>query len=473
MVFSSATFLFLFLPVVLTGYFALRGTPLRNLFLLTGSLLFYSWGETIYLMVLLLSIACNTFFGNRISRSSDNTRRLYLSAAVATNLLLLGYFKYANFITDNVNLALSIIHVGPVDLAPVHLPLGISFFTFQAISYIVDIYRGDAQVQKRYSSVALYIALFPQLIAGPIVRYASIEKQLSERTVSATAVAEGIRRFIIGLAKKILLANAVGDVADDIFDHSPSDLSPLLAWLGIVCYTLQIYFDFSGYSDMAIGLGRMLGFKFPENFRHPYISTSVQEFWRRWHISLSSWFRDYVYIPLGGNRGPQWRVYANLVIVFFLCGLWHGASWTFVIWGLYHGLFLVIERLGFAQLLQRLPSVARHVYLLLVVMFGWVLFRSENIGYAFGFIGTMIGISEQSDSDGYLMLYLNLKVIGAIAAGIVFSMPISEWIQERWHRFAAGTGGLIVQHALLIALFAGAATMIAAQTHNPFIYFRF
>ncbi len=473
MVFSSATFLFLFLPVVLTGYFVLRGTRARNLFLLAGSLLFYSWGETIYLLVLLLSIACNTFFGLRISGSSDNTKRLYLGAAVAINLLLLGYFKYANFITDNVNLALSIIHLGPIDLAPVHLPLGISFFTFQAISYIVDIYRGDAQVQKRYSSVALYIALFPQLIAGPIVRYASIEKQLSERTVNPTAVAEGIRRFIIGLAKKVLIANAVGDVADDIFDHSPGDLSPALAWLGIVCYTLQIYFDFSGYSDMAIGLGRMLGFQFPENFRHPYISTSVQEFWRRWHISLSSWFRDYVYIPLGGNRGGSWRVYANLVIVFFLCGLWHGASWSFVIWGLYHGLFLVVERLGFAQLLRRLPKTARHVYLLLVVMFGWVLFRSDNIDYAFGYIGVMLGISEQSDTDGYIMLYLNLKVIAAIAAGVVFSMPAMHWTRQRWQRIAGSAGGSIMQHAALIALFAGAATMIAAQTHNPFIYFRF
>ncbi|MFC1664598.1 MBOAT family O-acyltransferase [Pseudomonadota bacterium] len=318
--------MFLFLPLVLVSYLVVGKVFARNAVLLFSSLFFYAWGEAGYIVVLLVSIFANYQFGLRISKASANGRQVYLFLAIAINIAVLGYYKYANFILDNFNLALQWFELAPIDYKPIHLPLGISFFTFQAISYIVDIYRGISKPQKNYFGVALYISMFPQLIAGPIVRYNSIEKALNKRSLNSADFADGARRFVIGLSKKLLIANAVGQAADDIFALPAGSINASVAWFGAVCYAIQIYFDFSGYSDMAIGLGRMFGFKYPENFNYPYISRTVQEFWRRWHITLSSWFRDYVYIPLGGNRGHPFRTYINLVIVFLLTGLWHGAG---------------------------------------------------------------------------------------------------------------------------------------------------
>jgi len=471
LVFSSPVFLFLFLPAVLAGYFLLPTLAARNLLLLAGSLFFYAWGELHYVLILIASIIANTFFGQRISRSVGAVRGWNLAAGVAVNLVLLGYFKYANFVVDNVNALLGTAGLAPVAHDPVHLPLGISFFTFQAISYIVDVYRRDAEVQENVLDVALYISLFPQLIAGPIVRYGWIADQLTDRESRLDDVAAGARRFTIGLAKKVLIANTVGGAADEIFAHETSQLDPVLAWLGVLCYGLQIYFDFSGYSDMAIGLGRMFGFRFPENFRTPYAARSLREFWRRWHISLSTWFRDYVYIPLGGSRVRPLRVRLNLLLVFFLTGLWHGASWNFVIWGMFHGAFLALERTAFGSLLERLPPALRHLYLLLVVGIAWVFFRSADLDQALGYLGAMFGIAGRGQ-DWYFAALLTPKLAAAIAAGIVFSFP---W----WHRYPPAA--LLRSEAALafaresawLVLFVVCLTVVAGQSHDPFIYFRF
>ena len=348
MLFTEPTFLFLFLPVLLALYFitgSREHASYGNWLLLVASVIFYAKGGGAFTWLMLGSIAFNYWMAIAVDRArGGHAARRWLAFAVAVNLVVLGVFKYANFLVENVNALFGILGGPRVDVPRVLLPIGISFFTFHAISYVVDVYRRDATAQKSPVHAALYLLLFPQLIAGPIIRYRDIADQLARRIVSVDDFACGIRRFVIGLAKKVLIANVVAGPADKIFAMPLAELSPAHAWLGIVCYTLQIYFDFSGYSDMAIGLGRMFGFRFPENFRWPYIADSVQEFWRRWHISLSTWFRDYLYVPLGGNRVSPARRYRNLITVFFLCGLWHGASWNFVIWGLWHGAFLVVER---------------------------------------------------------------------------------------------------------------------------------
>jgi len=359
------------------------------------------------------------------------------------------------------------------------LPIGISFFTFHAISYVVDVYRGDATAQKSPVHAALYLLLFPQLIAGPIIRYRDIADQLARRWVTADDFAYGIRRFVIGLAKKVLIANVVAGPADQIFGLPTSQLDPGRAWLGIVCYTLQIYFDFSGYSDMAIGLGRMFGFRFPENFRWPYIAESVQGFWRRWHMSLSTWFRDYLYVPLGGNRVSPVRTYVNLVVVFFLCGLWHGASWTFVVWGLYHGTFLVVERLGLAEALERVWRPLRHVYLLVVVMIGWVFFRAETLTGAIGFLRAMAGARATAPTIYTLGWYLTPELWIALVAGAIGSMPIVPALAAARGRTGqtpapgAATTYPAFSTVALMALLVASIVHIAARTYNPFIYFRF
>lgn len=477
MVFSSPVFLFLFLPAVLAGYFLLPSLAARNLLLLSASLFFYAWGEVYYLLILLGSIAANTWLGIRISRSEGGRRNWNLALAVTVNLGLLGWFKYANFIVENLNAVLDLTGVAPFANEPVHLPLGISFFTFQALSYVIDVYRRDAAVQENFLDVALYISLFPQLIAGPIVRYGFIARQLTERTAHLDDVAAGMRRFTIGLAKKVLIANTAGEAADEIFAHDPDQLDPALAWLGVLCYGLQIYFDFSGYSDMAIGLGRMFGFHFPENFRTPYASRSLREFWRRWHISLSTWFRDYVYIPLGGSRVRPLRVRLNLLLVFFLTGLWHGASWNFVIWGLFHGGFLALERTRFGTVLERLPAVLRHIYVLLVVGVAWVFFRAVDLDHALGYLSAMIGLTGR-EQDWYVAALLTPKLIAALAAGIAFSFP--WWQHLNTERLVAGrlagaaalTQG-VARDAAWLSLFLACLLVVAGQSHDPFIYFRF
>jgi alginate O-acetyltransferase complex protein AlgI len=474
MVFSSPIFLFLFLPLVLALHAA---TPARarNALLLFASLVFYAWGEGFFVGVMLASIVLNYGIGLLLdSYRGRRPARWWLALGIGANLALLGAYKYANFAVENLNHLLAWRHLPPVAWDPVHLPIGISFFTFQAMSYLVDVQRRDAPARHNPLHVALYIAMFPQLIAGPIVRYRQVADQLVRRVVTLEGFHAGARRFVVGLGKKMLLANPLGAAADRILAIPQDGLTAGLAWTGIACYTLQIYFDFSGYSDMAIGLGRMFGFRFPENFNYPYISGSIREFWRRWHMTLSSWFRDYLYIPLGGNRIGPWRTHLNLLTVFFLCGLWHGASWNFVIWGLLHGAFLVLERGPFGARLARAWAPVRHLYALAVVMVGWVFFRLESLPEALGYLRVMAGLGTGTGTVYHLDLYLDPEVLLALGAGIVGSMPVvprlAAWVEARagWRPAADALG----QAALLVVLVLSACGL-AAGTYNPFIYFRF
>lgn len=483
MIFSSIPFLFFFLPVVLLLYYSVN-TALKNFLLLVASLIFYAWGETFYLLLMLFSICANYLIGMWMEKKRGKGRGcgILLAAGILLNLLPLLFFKYANFIVDNINGVFLSASLTTVELAPVHLPIGISFFTFQAISYIIDVYRQDGSVQRNPADLALYIALFPQLIAGPIVRYRDIARQLSDRRVTLDDFHCGVQRFVFGLAKKILIANNVGAVADHIFDL-PSDTLPAgLLWLGMLSYTLQIYYDFSGYSDMAIGLGRMFGFRFLENFRHPYAAVSMQDFWRRWHISLSSWFRDYLYVPLGGNRRGIRRTYCNLLLVFFLCGLWHGASWNFVFWGLYHGLFLVLERSGLGPLLNRVPRFLRHLYTLMAIMVGWVFFRAETMSRAFEYLAGLGQFHLPPYLDAQLFAALNTEFYLALALGIFFSAPIGQFF-SRFKSIVEGQGACVktlfqaAAHLVFLSWMVFVMVYCSAQlvsgTHNPFLYFRF
>ena len=509
MLFTEPTFLFLFLPILLALYFllpALRplrakrlrlergaggkpgaaGPPsesergsgpasIRNWVLLVASVIFYAKGGGSFTWLMLGSIAFNYWIAIAIDRRRE-TAKILLLFAVAVNLAVLGVFKYANFFADNVNALFLVLRLNPVAVPRVLLPIGISFFTFHAISYVVDVYRGDAIAQKSPVHAALYLLLFPQLIAGPIIRYRDIADQLARRVVGLDDFAYGVRRFIVGLAKKVLVANIVAGPADRIFGTPADQLTARLAWLGIVCYTLQIYFDFSGYSDMAIGLGRMFGFRFPENFRWPYIAETVQEFWRRWHISLSTWFRDYLYVPLGGSRVTPGRMYVNLVTVFFLCGLWHGAKWNFVVWGLFHGTFLVLERLGIANAIGRLPAPVRHAYLLVVVMIGWVFFRADTLTGAIAFLKALAGLSPEAPTPFTIQWYVTPDVAIALLAGTIGSLPIvpalARWVDEA-PRPGLGRGFAAASTATLLVLLLASIMHVAARAYNPFIYFRF
>jgi alginate O-acetyltransferase complex protein AlgI len=492
MLFTEPTFLFLFLPVLLGLYFIRRvHASYANWLLLIASVIFYAKGGGAFTWLMLASIAFNYWMAIAVDRARGpadpcetpperlRRARLLVGVAVGINLVVLGVFKYANFFADNVNAMFLALGVRPLVVPRVLLPIGISFFTFHAISYVVDVYRRDAAAQKSPVHAALYLLLFPQLIAGPIIRYREIASQLASRQVTLDDFAYGVQRFVIGLGKKVLIANIVAGPADQIFALPATGLDPSRAWIGITCYTLQIYFDFSGYSDMAIGLGRMFGFRFPENFRWPYIADTVQEFWRRWHISLSSWFRDYLYVPLGGNRVSPGSVYRNLVIVFFLCGLWHGASWNFVVWGLFHGSFLVMERVGLAGAVKRLWPPLRHVYLMLVVMIGWVFFRADTLTGAIDFLKAMAGLSVPAASPYTLAWYLPVDVRLALVAGIIGSAPIVPAL-VRWRARVEQRAGLLramlvdaTAAAALLAVFGVAILHVAARSYNPFIYFRF
>jgi alginate O-acetyltransferase complex protein AlgI len=503
LLFTEPTFLFLFLPVLLALYFmtgSREHASYGNWLLLVASVIFYAKGGGAFTWLMLGSIAFNYWMAIAVDRGHGTpaaARRL--AFAVSVNLVVLGVFKYANFFADNVNSLLLIASVKPVVVPRVLLPIGISFFTFHAISYVVDVYRRDATAQKSPVHAALYLLLFPQLIAGPIIRYRDIADQLARRVVTLDDLAYGVRRFVIGLAKKVLIANIVAGPADKIFGMPSGELSAAHAWLGVICYTLQIYFDFSGYSDMAIGLGRMFGFRFPENFRWPYIAATVQEFWRRWHISLSTWFRDYLYVPLGGNRVSTARRYRNLVTVFFLCGLWHGASWNFAIWGLWHGLFLVIERLAKSRRhqftnspthqLTNLPTsgvlawpVWPHIYTLAVVMVGWVFFRAETLPGAIAFLKAMAGLTSAAPTPYTVQWYLTPELWLALVAGAIGSTPWVPALAARLERLSregqserpsvAWSVGLL-STATLMALLVLSIMQMAARTYNPFIYFRF
>lgn len=402
--------------------------------------------------LLLISILINYFFGLRIEKSKKT-----IFIAVALNLLVLAYYKYANFIVENLPFE--------IHLEKIHLPIGISFFTFHAISYLVDIYRKKCVAQRNILDLALYISFFPQLIAGPIVRYNFVQKYLHQRRHNWFFAAYGIRRFIIGLSKKVLIANSLGEIADAIFALPASDVGSYFAWVGLVCYTLQIYFDFSGYSDMAVGLARIFGFRFPENFNYPYIAKSFREFWRRWHMSLSAWFRDYVYIPLGGNRVSLSRQYFNLVLVFFLCGLWHGASWNFVAWGMFHGIFLVIERIG------EKFNFSGNIYLMFFVMIGWVFFRSPDLAYAFAYLKNMFFFApgaESSTISRLLESHFNWTIFVFSLLG--FSPIVKNFALNLMRKNKIF---VTVFDSLLLVVFVLVAIRLSAATHNPFIYFQF
>jgi alginate O-acetyltransferase complex protein AlgI len=476
MVFASPLFLFLFLPATLAAYFALP-RRFRNAVLLVASLAFYAWGEAPYVALVLASVAFNWWMGLRIADAPDlRARQRRLALAVAGNLAALAVFKYANFAVANVNAIAPVLGVGPLALAAIPLPLGISFFTFHAISYVVDVYKRNAYAQRSVPAFALYILLFPQLIAGPIIRFRDIAAQLVTHEPRLADFAYGVRRFVLGLGKKLLIANTLGQTADAMFALPGAELTTPLAWLGLVCYTLQIYFDFSGYSDMAIGLMRMFGFRILENFNYPYIAKSIREFWRRWHISLSNWFRDYLYIPLGGNRRGALRGYLNLVVVFLLCGLWHGASWPFVLWGIWHGLFLVAERAGLDRPFAGIPWLG-HVYALAAVMGGWVLFRCDTLSHAIDYYAALAGATPADPLLHPLAQHFNALVATTLVAAIVFATPLARrigaWRDRIADQSARGTMILAADIGWLALVFVASAAMLAAGTYNPFIYFRF
>ncbi len=476
MVFSSEVFLFVFLPAVLAAYLLVPSSWGKNLVLVVASLLFYAWGEARFVALILGSALVNYGFGLGLSRLPDTLarrRRALLALAIAVDLAALVFFKYSNFLADNWNFALGNQIGRSVTLSQVYLPLGISFFSFHAISYVVDVYRRTSAARKNPLEVVLYFVFFPQLIAGPIIRYKDIAAQLSRHRATVDDFAEGVRRFVVGLAKKVLIANVLGGAVDRIFATPPAGIPQWMAWFGIAAYTLQIYFDFSGYSDMAIGLARMFGFRLLENFDFPYVSGSIQEFWRRWHISLSRWFRDYLYIPLGGNRVSPWRVYANLIVVFFLCGLWHGAKWTFVVWGMLHGLFLVLERVGWLRRLTAAP-VLRHVYVLAVVGFAWVFFRADSLAYALGYLGALVRPSPAPVLGADVVSH---QAAITLLVGCWFATPVTAKAVERARTALLDPARAALVQAAVVAgvcaLLLSSVAALAAGTYNPFIYFRF
>ena len=478
MVFSDPLFLFGFLPFVLTLH-TIAPKTWRNGILLAASLAFYCWGEAQFVAVMIGSIGLNYFLGIKIgSCDSPTVKKRWLELAICANLAILILFKYTNFILENIGGFTGL----ETDLwTKIHLPIGISFFTFQAMSYVIDVYRSQVEAQRNIYSLALYIASFPQLIAGPIVRYCDVSRQLVRRVLTFEKFSYGVQRFIIGLGKKVIIANVAAEIADKVFAMQAVELSTCDAWLGAFAYSLQIYFDFSGYSDMAIGLGYMFGFRFVENFNYPYISRSITEFWRRWHISLSTWFRDYLYIPLGGNRFGRARTYGNLMIVFVLCGLWHRASWTFLLWGLYHGLFLILERQGLSKILKY-DKPSAHVYTLLVVLGGWVLFRCETLSQTAGFYGAMFGLANQFELSTEIRMMMQQYHVGVIAFAIVAATPLGSIIVRRFEEFGSSPTKwqstwqsiFYLSMASVLGLqLVWASCLVVSGTYNPFIYFRF
>ena len=459
MVFSSITFLFYFLPIVL-GIYYIVPKKFKNIVLLISSFVFYFYGEPTYVLLLAFSIIITYIFGILIYKYRKTEKsKIFLTLACVISIGLLVYFKYANFIIENINLWLS----RKIDFINVALPIGISFYTFQMLSYLVDVYKGEAKVQKNILKLAMYVSLFPQLIAGPIVRYTTIEKQIDNRTHTFEKFALGVRRFIIGLSKKVLIANVLGELVSTFL--SSNEMSVLYYWLYAISAMLQIYFDFSGYSDMAIGLGKMFGFDFLENFNYPYIAKSITDFWRRWHISLSSWFRDYVYIPLGGNRTTKIKWLRNLMIVWLLTGLWHGAEWNFIIWGLYFGILLIIEKVFLGKYLEKLPKILSHLYTLLLVMISFIIFNGENTSMILQNIGGLFGIGNipiiSPESIYYLKSYFIVILIGIIGATPLFKKITNSKISN------------ILEPIFLIFLLIVCTSYIVDGSFNPFLYFRF
>lgn len=468
MLFSSIVFLFTFLPAVMILYYLLP-VRFRNVILLLASLVFYAWGEPVYLFLMLLSILFNYFSGLDIARNLQDKRAAKRSLVfnLIINLAVLGFFKYEGFVLDTLNGILPV-HISYHALP---LPIGISFYTFQILSYIIDVYRGNVKVQTNLPNFALYVTMFPQLIAGPIVQYADVDEQLASRKVSWTKFGEGSMYFIRGLAKKVLLANTSGMIFTEVSGLAKGNIAVMTAWLGAFAYMFQIYFDFSGYSDMAIGLGKMFGFEFNMNFNYPYVSKSITEFWRRWHISLSSWFRDYVYIPLGGNRVSKIKHIRNLLIVWFLTGLWHGAAWNFVAWGLYYGVILIIEKYLLSPVLDRLPDVVRHIYSIVLVVIGWALFFSSSFGQAADYIRVMFGAGAHGFADRESMYLLTSNLILWLIL-IFGSTPLVHFRYEHMLR-SKKWNTTIINSVVYAALFIVCIAYLVTETYNPFLYFRF
>jgi len=463
MVFSSTTFLFFFLPALLIFYYQpfVGNRNYKNLILLLFSIGFYAWGEPMFVFVMLFSIFVNWLLAILLDKQDNKkVKKAFLSLAVIFDVLILGVFKYASFISENIA---HITHNDSI-IVKIALPIGISFFTFQMMSYVFDVYYGKTKVQKNILWVALYCSLFPQLIAGPIVRYSDVEKEICERNENFNDVTEGIKRFIYGLSKKMLLANYMAQIADNVFDYMDNP-SVTVAWLGAICYTLQIYFDFSGYTDMAIGLGKMFGFNFLENFNYPYTSGNVTDFWRRWHISLSSWFRDYVYIPLGGNRVSKGRWIFNLFAVWLLTGIWHGANWTFILWGLIYFVVLLAEKLTG---LDKKNNVFTHFFTLVIVTVAWVVFRSDNLSTALNYVGSMFGVTAGGFSDATFLQYVKGTWV-ILLAGIVFSMPVLPTLR----RLLARKNISWVENIWVLILLMLSFFEVVSATYNPFIYFNF
>ena len=474
MLFSSMIFLWIFLPVVLAGSFLLRKPRFVNPFLVLASLFFYACGEPVNVLLMLFSILLNYGAGRLLAKFEKNDpyefRRLILALDILLNLALLAYFKYLGLLVEGINAVLSLFRGGALAVPAITLPIGISFFTFQALSYVVDVYRGRAQAQRKLINVALYISFFPQLIAGPIVRYREINEQIESRAVTWDGFALGARRFIYGLSKKVLVANVLARGADALYKLDVGSVTGGMAWLAALLYTFQIYYDFSGYSDMAIGLGRMFGFHFSENFNYPYLSRSVREFWRRWHISLSAWFREYVYIPLGGNRKGAARTYLNLFIVFLLTGIWHGAGVTFILWGLYHGLFSVLERLGLGKILKKAGGLG-WLYTFLAVVFGWVLFRVEDLPAALALMGRMLAPWRYTGTGLHLYDYVSRHMLMLLPLAFLGMGPIQALGEKTG--LAAKWKYSLPEALLCIALLALCVGSLASSSYNPFIYFKF
>ncbi len=476
MLFSSLTFVVLFLPLTIFVYFLLRSTRSRNIFLLAASLLFYAWGEPKFILLIVLSIFLNYSAGRLLlyAKSVPLNAQLILALAIVSNLGFLFFFKYFNFVMLNANYLQTLFGRPASAITEVVLPIGISFYTFQSISYLIDVYRDRSLVQKNILKLGLYIAMFPQLIAGPIVRYRDVRSQIEKRVHSVEEVSSGFRRFILGLAKKVIIADTMGQVADSVFSLNINNVGMLIGWVGLIAYSLQIYFDFSGYSDMAIGLGRIFGFRFLENFNYPYISKSITEFWRRWHISLSNWFKDYLYVPLGGNRIGSRRTYLNLIVVFAFTGIWHGANWTFLVWGLWHGAFIVIEKITNMHDYKGDNYVVKalmHTYCLAIVTIGWIFFRSESLGVASQYLLMLFGHEPAGLKVVYPIGYLlNTKVIVVFIIALIGSTPAFPRLIDR---FINRERGLLPRNIAFISLFVLSYVTLSNAAYNPFIYFQF
>lgn len=484
MLFSSLVFLYCYLPLTVVGYYLLN-PKYRNNFLLLASFLFFAWGGVSLSGVLLVSLFINFFTGKAIASAEGKSKKIYLTVGLVLNILLLGIFKYTVFVLTNINAAF-LDTTNSLAVPEIVLPIGISFYTFQAMSYLIDLYRDKNMVEKSFFNLSLYITFFPQLIAGPIVKYHDVAKQIKNRAYNRRNFVKGSERFVLGLAKKVLVANQFGQIADIFFNMPAADLSAVTAWIGIIAYTLQIYFDFAGYSDMAIGLGRMFGFRFHENFNLPYISKSIREFWTRWHMSLSGWFRDYLYVPLGGNREGKTKTYRNLFIVFVCTGFWHGAEWTFLFWGIWHGFFIVMERLLPGKGLEVLPKWIRNIYVLAVVVIGWVFFRAANWNNAVNYFKALFSFTDAKlnsldwyylgsfiSTDNFLMLLLAIAGASGLLSNFYKKVKTKLLVlyykrqNKRLHYFEAA------EIVVLLFLFVLSTMNLIANTYNPFIYFRF